>query len=115
MLESRNVSILCSRTMGSVDILRCYDRTDRMAGGDNVVIGGIQSKIEKDVLCFPLKDRQLMIMVFAGQLYKKRPYELTSNMNEGESFIINTAPCAFRVSKNTADKSTLYISEKADE
>ena len=115
MLESRNVSILCSRTMGSVDILRCYDRTYRMAGGDNVVIRGIQSKIEKDVLCFPLKDRQLIILVIAGQLYKKRPYELTSHMNEGKSFIINTAHCAFRVSKNTADKSTLYISEKADE
>lgn len=53
-----------------------------------------------------------MIMVIARQLYKKRPYELTNPMNEGGSFIINTVQCAFRVSKNTANKSNLYISEK---
>lgn len=114
LLESRKVAFLCSRTMGSGAILRCYDWATQMTNSGNVVIGGFQSKIEKDVLHFLLKGKQPVIIVIARQMYKELPDELTKPMNEGRLLIISTAPNAVRVSKDTANKRNLYISETAD-
>lgn len=114
LLESRKVAFLCSRTMGSGAILRCYDWATQMTNSGNVVIGGFQSKIEKDVLHFLLKGKQPVIIVIARQMYKELPDELTKPMNEGQLLIISTAPNAVRVSKDTANKRNLYISETAD-
>lgn len=115
LLESRKVAFLCSRTVSSGAILRCYDWATQMADGDNVIIGGFQSKIEKDVLHFLLKGRQPVIIVIARQMYKELPDELTSPMNEGRLLIISTSPNAVRVSKDKANKRNSYISEMADE
>lgn len=115
LLESRKVAFLCSRTVGSGAILRCYDWATQMADSNNVVIGGFQSKIEKDVLHFLLKGKQPVIIVIARQMYKELPNELTNPMNEGRLLIISTSPNAVRVSKDTANKRNLYISEMADE
>lgn len=114
LLESRKVAFLCSRTVGSGAILRCYDWATQMTNSGNVVIGGFQSKIEKDVLHFLLKGKQPVIIVIARQMYKELPDELTKPMNEGRLLIISTAPNAVRVSKDTANKRNLYISETAD-
>lgn len=115
LLESRKVAFLCSRTVGSGAILRCYDWATQMADSNNVVIGGFQSKIEKDVLHFLLKGKQPVIIVIAREMYKELPNELIAPMNEGRLLIISTAPNAVRVSKNTANKRNLYLSEIADE
>lgn len=115
LLESRKVAFLCSRTVSSGAILRCYDWATKMADGDNVIIGGFQSKIEKDVLHFLLKGRQPVIIVIARQMYKELPNELINPMNEGRLLIISTSPNAVRVSKGTANKRNSYLSEIADE
>lgn len=115
LLESRKVAFFCSRIVSSGAILRCYDWATQMADSSNVVIGGFQSKIEKDVLHFLLKGRQPVIIVIARQMYKELPNELTNPMNEGRLLIISTLPNAVRVSKDTANKRNLYISEIADE
>lgn len=115
LLESRKVAFLCSRTVGSGAILRCYDWATQMADSNNVVIGGFQSKIEKDVLHFLLKGKQPVIIVIARQMYKELPNELTNPMSEGRLLIISTSPNAVRVSKDTANKRNSYISEIADE
>lgn len=115
LLESRKVAFLCSRTVGSRAILRCYDWATQIADSNNVVIGGFQSKIEKDVLHFLLKGRQPVIIVIARQMYKELPNELTNLMSEGRLLIISTSPNAVRVSKDTANKRNSYISEIADE
>lgn len=115
LLESRKVAFFCSRIVSSGAILRCYDWTTQMADSSNVVIGGFQSKIEKDVLHFLLKSRQPVIIVIARRMYKELPNELTNPMNEGRLLIISTSPNAVRVSKDTANKRNLYISEIADE
>lgn len=52
LLESRKVAFLCSRTVSSGAVLCCYGWATEMADSSNVVIGGLQSKIEKDVLHF---------------------------------------------------------------
>ena len=115
LLESRKVVFLCSRTVSSGAILRCYDWATQMVDSSNVVIGGFQSKIEKDVLYFLLKGRQPVIIVIARQMYKELPNELINPMNEGRLLIISTSPNAVRVSKDTANKRNSYISEIADE
>ena len=115
LLELRKVAFLCSRTVSSGAILRCYDWATKMADSGNVVIGGFQSKIEKDVLHFLLKGRQPVILVIARQMYKELPDELTNPMNEGRLLIKSTAPNTVRVSKDTANKRNSYISEMADE
>lgn len=115
LLESRKVAFFCSRTVSSGAILRCYDLATQIADSGKVVIGGFQSKIEKDVLHFLLKGRQPVIIVIARQMYKELPNELTNPMNEGRLLIVSTAPNAVRVSKDTANKRNSYISEIADE
>lgn len=115
LLESRKVAFFCSRIVSSGAILRCYDWATQMADSSNVVIGGFQSKIEKDVLHFLLKGRQPVIIVIARQMYKELPSELIAPMNEGRLLIISTAPNAVRVSKNTANIRNSYISKIADE
>lgn len=115
LLELRKVAFFCSRTVSSGAILRCYDWATQIADSGKVVIGGFQSKIEKDVLHFLLKGRQPVIIVIARQMYKELPDELTKPMHEGRLLIISTAPNAVRVSKNTANKRNSYISEIADE
>lgn len=85
LLESRKVAFFCSRIVSSGAILRCYDWATKMADGDNVITGGFQSKIEKDVLHFLLKGRQPVIIVIARQMYKELPSELIAPMNEGYS------------------------------
>lgn len=115
LLNLTKIAFLCSRTVGSGAILRCYDWATQMADSGKVIIGGFQSKIEKDVLHFLLKGRQPVIIVIARQMYKELPNELTNPMNEGRLLIISTSPNAVRVSKDTANKRNLYISEMADE
>lgn len=115
LLESRKVAFFCSRIVSSEAILRCYDWATQMADSNNVVIGGFQSKIEKDVLHFLLKGKQPVIIVIARRMYKELPNELINPMNEGRLLIISTSLNAVRVSKDTANKRNSYISEIADE
>lgn len=115
LMNLHKVAFLCSRTVSSGAILRCYDWATQMSDSGAVVIGGFQSKIEKDVLHFLLKGKQPVIIVIAREMYKELPNELIAPMNEGRLLIISTAPNAVRVSKDTANKRNSYISEIADE
>ena len=70
LLNLTKIAFLCSRTVSSGAILRCYDWATQMSDSGAVVIGGFQSKIEKDVLHFLLKGKQPVIIVIAREMYK---------------------------------------------
>lgn len=114
LLELRKVAFLCSRTVSSRAILRCYDWATQIKN-EKVIIGGFQSKMEKDVLHFLFKSKHSIILVIARQMYKKLPEELIEPMNDGRLLIISTSPKSVRTSKDTAQKRNKYISEIADE
>lgn len=115
LLSLYKIAFLCSRSVGSGAILRCYDWATQIDSNKKVVIGGFQSKMEKDVLYFLLKEKRAVIMVIARQMYKELPEELISPMNDGRLLIISTSPKSIRVSNKTAYDRNLYISEIADE
>lgn len=114
LLELRKVAFLCSRTVSSRAILRCYDWATQI-NNEKVIIGGFQSKMEKDVLHFLFKSKHSIILVIARQMYKELPEELIEPMNDGRLLIISTSPKSVRTSKDTAQKRNKYISEIADE
>lgn len=114
LLELRKVAFLCSRTVSSRAILRCYDWATQI-NNEKVIIGGFQSKMEKDVLHFLFKSKHSIILVIARQMYKKLPEELIEPMNDGRLLIISTSPKSVRTSKDTAQKRNKYISQIADE
>lgn len=114
LLELRKVAFLCSRTVSSRAILRCYDWATQI-NNEKVIIGGFQSKMEKDVLHFLFESKHSIILVIARQMYKELPEELIEPMNDGRLLIISTSPKSVRTSKDTAQKRNKYISEIADE
>lgn len=114
LLELRKVAFLCSRTVSSRAILRCYDWATQI-NNEKVIIGGFQSKMEKDVLHFLFKSKHSIILVIARQMYKELPEELIEPMNDGRLLIISTSPKSVRTSKDTAQKRNKYISQIADE
>lgn len=115
LLNLPKVAFFCSQVMSSGAILRCYDWATQMMNCSKVVIGGFQSKIEKDVLYFLLKGRQPVILVIARQMYKELPIELAYSMREGRLLVISTSPKAARVCRKAAHDRNLYISHIADE
>lgn len=115
LLKRHKTAFLCSRTVGSRAVMCCYDWATEMVETDTTVIGGFQSKIEKDVLHFLLKGNQPIILVIARQMYKELPDELCAAMQAGRLLIISTAPKAVRVSKEAANTRNNYIAEVADD
>lgn len=98
LLELRKVAFLCSRTVSSRAILRCYDWATQI-NNEKVIIGGFQSKMEKDVLHFLFKSKHSIILVIARQMYKELPEELIEPMNDGRLLIISTSPKSVRTVK----------------
>lgn len=114
LLNLPKIAFLCSRTVSSGAILSCYDWATQIEE-NTVVIGGFQSKMEKDVFHFLLKRRQHIIIAIARKMYKELPLELMEPMNEERLLIISTSSKSIRVSNKTAYERNLYISQIADE
>lgn len=109
LLDGRITAFLCSRTVGSGAVLRSYDWATDMAACGETVIGGFQSKIERDVLRFLLRGKQPVIMALARGMYSRLPEMLQQPMADGRLLIISTAPNAQRVSKQAAEERNGYI------
>lgn len=114
LLDARKTAFFCSRTVSGGAVLRCLDWATEMARRGETVVGGFQSKIERDVLHFLLKGKQPIIIVLARRMYKVLPEELRKPMDEGRLLIFSTAPQATRVSKEAAFARNHYIAEMAD-
>lgn len=114
LLNNKKIAFLCSSSIGSGAILRCYDWATKMVNQKMTVISGFQSKIEKDVLSFLLKGKQPIIIVIARKMYKILPEELRKPLDENRLLIISTSPQSVRVSKTTAMKRNQFISRISD-
>jgi len=115
LLDCHKTAFFCSRTVSGGAIMRCLDWATEMAERGETVIGGFQSKIERDVLHFLLKGRQPVIIVLARRMYSVLPEELRQPIADGRLLIISTAPRAVRVSKEAAFDRNRYIAEIADD
>ena len=114
LLNNKKIAFLCSSSIGSGAILRCYDWATEMANQGKTIISGFQSKIERDVLSFLLKGKQPIIIVIARKMYKILPEELRKPLEEKRILIISTSPHSARVSRATAMKRNEFISENSD-
>lgn len=114
LLGCPKTAFLCSRNVSSVTVLRCYDWATEMSKENQVIVSGFQSKIEKDVLHFLLKNHQPVIIVIARQMYKQLPEEWQSPMDNGKLLVVSVAPKAIRTSTNTAYNRNRYITSIAD-
>lgn len=115
LLKGRTTAFFCSRTVSGGAVLRSLDWATEMVRQGETVIGGFQSKIERDVLHFLLKGHQPIIIVIARRMYKTLPEELLQPMADGRLLIVSTAPKAVRVSREAADARNRYIAEIANE
>lgn len=114
LLNNKTIAFLCSSSIGSGAILRCYDWATEMANQGKTIISGFQSKIERDVLSFLLKGKQPIIIVIARKMYKILPKEYLKPLEENKILIISTSPHSARVSRTTAMKRNEFISEYSD-
>ena len=115
LLEAHKTAFLCSRSVSSPAMLRCYDWATEACRSDGVVVSGFQSRIERDVLHFLLQGQKPLIVVIARRMYTVLASELQSAMDAGRLLIVSTAPKATRASQTAADERNRYIAELADE
>lgn len=113
LLKGRTTAFFCSRTVSGGAVLCSLDWATEMVRQGETVMGGFQSKIERNVLHFLLKGHQPIIIVIARRMYKTLPEELLQPMAEGRLLIVSTAPRTVRVSKETAFERNHYIAEIA--
>ena len=114
LLDAHKTAFLCSRQVGSMAVLRCYDWATDICKEKGVVVSGFQSKIERDVLHFLLRGKKPIIIVLVRKMYTAIPTEWQEAMDAGRLLIISTAPNAVRVSKAAADARNRYIAELSD-
>lgn len=114
LLNNKTIAFLCSSSIGSGAILRCYDWATEMGNQGKTIISVFQSKIERDVLSFLLKGKQPIIIVIARKMYKILPKEFLKSLEEKRILIISTSPHSARVSRTTAMKRNEFISENSD-
>jgi hypothetical protein len=65
-----------SRKAPASAVLKRYDRATAMCEAGECVVSGFHSPLERDVLHFPLKGRQPVILVPGRTMYVQLPEEL---------------------------------------
>lgn len=113
ILNLNKVAFLCSRTVSSVAVMRCYDWAMQVDVAHTAIVSGFQSKIEKDVLHLLSKRNANVILVLARRMYKTLPAEFQSLMAAGRLLVISTTS-ATRNAKETVVKRNEYIAQTAD-
>lgn len=114
LLSCFKTAFLCSRSVSSAAVLRCYDWATETRKENQVIVSGFQSKIEKDVLHFLLKGHQPVIVVIARQMYKVLPKEWQSPINSGLLLVVSIAPKTIRTNIKTAYDRNCYIASIVD-
>ena len=68
LLAAHKTAFLCSRSVSSPAVLRCYDWATEACRSDGVVVSGFQSRIERDVLVILLQGQKPFIADIAQRM-----------------------------------------------
>lgn len=113
LLNMHKTAFLCSRTVSSAAVMRCYDWAMQVDVARTAIVSGFHSKIEKDVLHLLGKRHASVILVLARRMYKTLPEEFQPFMAAGRLLVISTSP-ATRNARDTAAKRNEYIARTAE-
>jgi len=115
LLKLHKIAFLCSRKTPATVVLNCYDWAIEQREKGTCVIGGFQSKIEKDVLHYLLKGTQPIIVVLARGLKNRLEHQFKKPLEQGRLLIISPFKSDIkRVSVKTADIRNRIMAELAD-
>jgi hypothetical protein len=104
LLELKKTVFLCSRSIPSSTVLKCYDGTIAQRDVGNCIISGFHSQLEKDVFHYLLKENQPIIIALARGLKEKIEPELLKLLEEGRILIISPFnKTVKRVTEQTAE------------
>jgi predicted Rossmann fold nucleotide-binding protein DprA/Smf involved in DNA uptake len=116
LLSIAKVAFLCSRSIPSSAILKCYDWAIEQREKGNCIISGFQSQIEKDVLHYLLQGNQPVIISLSRGLKKRIEPELQEALSQNRLLITTSfAENVKRPSVETAEKRNKMMIEMADE
>lgn len=115
ILSLPKTAFLCSRTISSTAVLKCFDWAIGQRENGNCVMSGFQSKIEKDVLHFLLQGTQPVIIVLARGLQKRLQPDLADAIHQNRLLIITPFERNIqRITTETAGKRNRLMLELAD-
>lgn len=113
LLNLPKTAFLASSTIPTDMVLRCYDWAQQASQGNECIVSGFSSHLEKRVLHFLIRGTCPIILVLARHMYKRVPDELQSLLDSGRLLIISTTK-ATRQSRTTAYARNQYICELVD-
>lgn len=113
LLKQKKIAFLCSSKTTSRDILRSFDWATNVPK-DSCIIGGFQTKLEKDVLHLLLKRHISVIIVLARKMYKVLPTEIQPAIEEGKALVISISHQP-RNSKESSFRRNKYILDIAED
>lgn len=116
LLSLPKTAFLCSRSISSVAVLKCYDWAIEQREKGTCVISGFQSQIEKDVLHYLLKGKQPVIVALARGMKKRIDPELEPAFSSNRILVVSTFPeTVTRPTVTTAQQRNRLMIEMADE
>ena len=113
LLQWRKTAFLCSRTVKSSAVMRCYDWATEQQSRGICVMSGFNSPMEKDVLHFLLRSKVPVVMVLARRMYKTLPADLQTALDEGRLLVVSLST-ATRQSQQTVQQRNQYLLRHAD-
>lgn len=116
LLSIRKTAFLCSRSISSTAVLKCYDWAITQRDRGNCIISGFQSQIEKDVLHYLLQGKQPIIVALARGLKKHLERDLEDALAANRLLLISPfEDNVKRATTETAEKRNRMMIEIADE
>jgi predicted Rossmann fold nucleotide-binding protein DprA/Smf involved in DNA uptake len=92
LLNFQKTAFLCSRSISSTAVLKCYDWAIEQREKGVCVLSGFQSQIEKDVLHYLLQGMQPIIIALARGLKKRIEPELQDAFSSGRILMVSVFP-----------------------
>lgn len=112
LLKKQKTAFLCSSKTTSRNVIDSFDWATR-ASKDTCVIGGFQTKLEKDVLQLLLKRHIPVIIVLARKMYKNLPAEIQAAIESNEALLLSLSNQC-RNTKESALARNKFVMELAD-
>lgn len=113
LLERRKTAFLCSSKTTSRNVIESFDWATCVST-DACIIGGFQTKLEKDVLQLLLKRHIPVIIVLARKMYKNLPAEIMNAIERNEALVLSISNLS-RNTKESAWKRNKFVMEQADD
>lgn len=113
LLEKRKTAFLCSSKTTSRNVMDSFDWATYVPT-DACIIGGFQTKLEKDVLQLLLKRHIPVIIVLARKMYKNLPAEIMDAIERNEALVLSVSNLS-RNTKESALARNKFVMEQADD